>query len=826
MDLFPLYTNTYPVTRPIRVESSCTIVIFLFSLVVNLKLWKLLRQQKRREHEERIRKQGEVEAAEAEAGIRTEFGVAREKQLWEATYSDSGRNSVISFEKRLGTPKSDRPRSAGTLDLMEVDVNDAAAVSRRRSKRISQGAGITITLEQIAEDGAGECESMNEHNQSAGHSSRSSSVPPVIPLPASLVADDNADAKTPGSSASTPADARRASSGPGSVALGSDDEKPDESVTEDDRSSLAANLDELEKNSIATSSRPTTPGSPITSTPQKPDPTTDSQPNRASLALSVGASDADAPTVARQKSASSLRSGAEKQDEISADSKSVGDGTLTMGNIKGQLPTRVLKAIKQQKTFEWAKQSTLADTPPLEEIPRPSSPGISYEMNAENPAVTKGVPKDMDGADRQGSSTTTPASASSTSVNSLNPPVRSSPLPVNPPNPTPARRVSWNQTTSPPLSPSTANAKDPLEDRPVSRGRPPPPAKADTLLGRRESNLAKRMSTVSFTGMPISAFSRSTPNLAGGGAVNGTVEHRRSSRPPTATAAAEVVAAAEREREVKRRSRRREQREQESSDEDVPLAVRRSQLLRDRSMRRESDLPTATPQQRPRTSAAAAPFHGGHHGNQPQQRSHRNPPSRPVSAHFPSQQHRHVSDSAYQLQLLQRQDTWRSTSTDALLLAGNQRRGELSSSSGNGVGTGAVLAADARAVANRLYSGAAGAAPGAAEERAARLASWRRSLRREEAAKRAAGPLGSTAAAAAVKSSTTNAAAAYAMGGGAAAGFAMAGGGHHGALGDPRQQQREAAMAQQLARPRTSGVDGVARHVRSLRDMQAQVRLD
>ena len=227
----------------------------------------------------------------------------------------------------------------------------------------------------------------------------------------------------------------------------------------------------------------------------------------------------------------------------------------------------------------------------------------------------------------------------------------------------------------------------------------------------------------------------------------GAIEHRRSSRPPTATAVAEVVAAAEREREGKRKSRRWEQQEEDSSgDDDVPLAVRRSQLLREKSLR-ESD-----PQRRPRTSAAAMPFHG-HRGNQqPQHGSHhRNPPARPVSAHFPSHQqgpgqHRRVSDSTHHLPPLHRQGTWRSTSTDALLVSSRHHNGDVSGSgsSGSGVGTGAVLAADARAVANRLYSGAAGAAPGAAEERVVRLATWRRSLRREEAAKRAAGPLGST----------------------------------------------------------------------------------
>ena len=477
MDLFPLYTDTYPVTRPIRVETSCTIVIFLFSLIVNLKLWKLLRQQKAREHEERLRKQGEAHAAEAEAGFRTEFGVAREKQLWEATYSDSGRNSVVSLAgSRLSTPRGDKRSSLNTLDMMEMDLNDGATASRRRSKRISQGAGITIRLEQIAEDGAGENESMDEQIQSAGHSSRSSTVPPVIPLPASLVADDNAEAKAPGSSSSPPAD-RRASSGPGSITLCSDDDKV-ESVSEDDESSLAANLDELEMISITNSSRPSSPRSPVTSEPQTLDPAGDSQPtNRASLALSAAASDADAPTVVRQKSTSSLRSGlpdAEKQDAVSsADSKSARDSALTVGNIKGRLPTRVLKMVKQQKTFEWAKQSTLADTPPLEEIPRPSSPGVSYEMNTENPAAKpdnpgakEANPKDGDTPERHYSSTTSPASASasSTSVDSLSP-VRSSTLPVNVVHPPPAaRRVSWNPT-SPPLTRPATDVKNPVEAR-------------------------------------------------------------------------------------------------------------------------------------------------------------------------------------------------------------------------------------------------------------------------------------------------------------------------------------------------------------------------
>ena len=44
-----------------------------------------------------------------------------------------------------------------------------------------------------------------------------------------------------------------------------------------------------------------------------------------------------------------------------------------------------------------------------------------------------------------------------------------------------------------------------------------------------------------------------------------------------------------------------------------------------------------------------------------------------------------------------------------------------------------------------------------------------------------------------------------------------------------QQQHREMLMMQQQqqgARPRTAGADDVARHVRSMRDLQAQVRIN
>ncbi len=50
--LFPLGANTYPVTKGIRVETAAIIILFLFGIISQIKLWKIVRDKREKRAEE------------------------------------------------------------------------------------------------------------------------------------------------------------------------------------------------------------------------------------------------------------------------------------------------------------------------------------------------------------------------------------------------------------------------------------------------------------------------------------------------------------------------------------------------------------------------------------------------------------------------------------------------------------------------------------------------------------------------------------------------------------------------------------------------------
>ena len=119
-DIFPLGTTTYPHTRGIRVELAGVVFICLLGVVSQMRLWKIVRDSRRRkavEHEERNR---DIDAAEAEAGRRVEDENMQERHAWEAQYGDrrsmEHNNGDASSEKESG---STRNYPVGMAELRE-----------------------------------------------------------------------------------------------------------------------------------------------------------------------------------------------------------------------------------------------------------------------------------------------------------------------------------------------------------------------------------------------------------------------------------------------------------------------------------------------------------------------------------------------------------------------------------------------------------------------------------------------------------------------------------------------------------------------------------
>ncbi|KAL4753006.1 hypothetical protein BDW72DRAFT_43200 [Aspergillus terricola var. indicus] len=86
--IFPLGTETFPVTRYIKVELAVTVIVAIMGVISQLRLWKVVRERRARVSEKLQEEQRQRDEAEAEVGKRLEEDNMKERLEWEAKYGD------------------------------------------------------------------------------------------------------------------------------------------------------------------------------------------------------------------------------------------------------------------------------------------------------------------------------------------------------------------------------------------------------------------------------------------------------------------------------------------------------------------------------------------------------------------------------------------------------------------------------------------------------------------------------------------------------------------------------------------------------------------
>lgn len=140
-NLFPYDANTYPLTKGIRVEQAVTIILMLFGIVSQGRLWNVIKEKRARREEERRKGQEALDSADLKAGGEIERINAHERSQWEAVHGDaktptSAYSAVDSgvgdmdSEKRSarhsGTPTTPTCRSA-VHDSYEIEMAELPA---------------------------------------------------------------------------------------------------------------------------------------------------------------------------------------------------------------------------------------------------------------------------------------------------------------------------------------------------------------------------------------------------------------------------------------------------------------------------------------------------------------------------------------------------------------------------------------------------------------------------------------------------------------------------------------------------------------------------
>ncbi|EWY98102.1 hypothetical protein FOYG_02749 [Fusarium oxysporum NRRL 32931] len=234
-DLFPLGANTYPVTKGIRVETAAIIIIFLFGIISQIKLWKIVREKREKKAEEAAEGERNLREEEEQVGRNIEEANARERRQWERIYGDGDVGSLTASrdsddaeptnEKRNRSSQTDssKTRSTSIVEVIEMaEMPDAVQTKKQptltlmssdqdEDGRVTVRVATDDTVQPVMGRGDQQLDTGTtmqnlpltgeevDRRISTQSSVAKSAVPPVIPLPFTIpVADDNDDALTNG----------------------------------------------------------------------------------------------------------------------------------------------------------------------------------------------------------------------------------------------------------------------------------------------------------------------------------------------------------------------------------------------------------------------------------------------------------------------------------------------------------------------------------------------------------------------------------------------------------------------------------------------------
>jgi hypothetical protein len=236
-NMFPLGTDTFPVTKGIRVESAAIIIISLIGVISQIKLWRIVREKKQKRAAARAEDERNLHQEEEDLGRQIEETTARERRQWERAYGDGDIGSSTidsevgegSSEKNLRNSHNDSTTRHSQVEVIEMaqmsDPDQTQSVPDPLMTAAHDAAG-KITVRVAADDYPSARPSIDRQTidkpqsvagselksrvGSVEHKSQSqqvaSAAPDIVPLPFTIPQEDDRHSLAERSSIATFAD--------------------------------------------------------------------------------------------------------------------------------------------------------------------------------------------------------------------------------------------------------------------------------------------------------------------------------------------------------------------------------------------------------------------------------------------------------------------------------------------------------------------------------------------------------------------------------------------------------------------------------------------
>ena len=124
----PHYDKPYPITRGIRVEIACIILIFLLGVMSQVKVWKIIKARRENRAALMLEEARRRDQSEEELGRRLEEGNEQERAVWEAVYGERADSKRQNVDSAIGTSTTVSVRK-GSLSDVKVELRNSGTES-------------------------------------------------------------------------------------------------------------------------------------------------------------------------------------------------------------------------------------------------------------------------------------------------------------------------------------------------------------------------------------------------------------------------------------------------------------------------------------------------------------------------------------------------------------------------------------------------------------------------------------------------------------------------------------------------------------------------
>jgi hypothetical protein len=151
-NVFPLNTDTYPVTKNIKAELAGIVIIAVLGVVSQLRVWKLVKEHREKSAAQQLEKQQDKEREEEALGRQIEDSFQRERAQWEAAYGDKSVQDSSASSSILSPKHSTSVREKEVFATDGLELANMQKSGVMRSPHPDTPAGTTVTVSVLRDD--------------------------------------------------------------------------------------------------------------------------------------------------------------------------------------------------------------------------------------------------------------------------------------------------------------------------------------------------------------------------------------------------------------------------------------------------------------------------------------------------------------------------------------------------------------------------------------------------------------------------------------------------------------------------------------------------